>query len=97
MPRKGKPCPLIQRTFIQSPGDPSSNRSVITGSKPSFTPLPLCNPIDYCDVRLFHKSQYSVFMMHEGMDDPHNFAVHLNTNDPNNLDLIVNLSSNWIP
>ena len=24
----------------------------------------------------------AVFMMHEGMDGPHNFGVHLKTNDP---------------
>ncbi len=41
--------------------------------------------------------QSGVFMMHEGMDGPHNFAVHLITNDPNNPDLVVNVLSNWIP
>jgi hypothetical protein len=41
--------------------------------------------------------QSSVFMMHEGMDGPHNFAVHLKTNDQNNPDLVVNVLSNWIP
>jgi hypothetical protein len=39
----------------------------------------------------------SVFMMHEGMDGPHNFGVHLKTNDPTNPDLVVNVLSNWIP
>jgi len=39
----------------------------------------------------------SVFMMHAGMDGPHNFAVHLKTNDPENPDMIVNVLSNWIP
>jgi hypothetical protein len=38
-----------------------------------------------------------VFMMHEGMDGPHNFAVHLKTNDPDTADLVVNVLSNWIP
>ena len=37
------------------------------------------------------------FTMHVGMDGPHNFAVHLNTNDPVNPDLVVNVLSNWIP
>jgi hypothetical protein len=37
------------------------------------------------------------FMMHAGMDGPHDFAVHLKTNDPQNPDLIVNVLSNWIP
>ena len=39
----------------------------------------------------------SVFMMHEGMDGPHNFAVHLVTNDPGDPDLVVNVLSNWVP
>jgi hypothetical protein len=38
-----------------------------------------------------------VFMMHEGMDGPHNFAVHLQTNDPQNPDLVVNVLSDWGP
>ena len=37
------------------------------------------------------------FTMHEGMDGPHNFAVHLVTNDPNHSDLVVNVISNWGP
>jgi len=41
--------------------------------------------------------QSSGFMMHEGMDGPHNFGVHLITNDPNNPDMVVNVLSNWIP
>ena len=39
----------------------------------------------------------SVFMMHEGMAGPHNFAVHLITNDSAQSDLVVNVLSNWIP
>lgn len=39
----------------------------------------------------------TVFTMHPGMDGPHNFGVHLKTNDPINPDLIVTLLSNWIP
>ncbi len=35
------------------------------------------------------------FMMHEGMDGPHDFAVHLKTNDPNTPDLIVHVLSDW--
>jgi hypothetical protein len=38
----------------------------------------------------------SVFMMHAGMDGPHDFAVHLKTNDPNTPDLVVHVLSNWI-
>jgi hypothetical protein len=38
-----------------------------------------------------------IFMMHEGMDGPHDFAVHLITNDPNHPDLVVSVLSNWIP
>jgi hypothetical protein len=39
----------------------------------------------------------SVFMMHEGMDGPHGFRVHLKTNDPNKPDLVVNVTSDWGP
>jgi len=39
----------------------------------------------------------SVFIMHEGMDSPHNFGGYLKTNDLANPDLIVNVLSNWIP
>jgi hypothetical protein len=38
-----------------------------------------------------------MFMMHEGMDGPHNFGVHLITNDPAQPDLIVNVLSDWGP
>lgn len=41
--------------------------------------------------------QSSFFMMHEGMDGQHNFAVHFKTNDPNDPDLVMNVLSNWIP
>jgi hypothetical protein len=37
------------------------------------------------------------FMMHEGMDGPHNFGVHLITNDTTQPDLIVNVLSDWGP
>ena len=37
----------------------------------------------------------SQFMMHPGMDGPHNYAVHLVTNDPAQPDLVVNVLSNW--
>jgi hypothetical protein len=39
----------------------------------------------------------STFYMHEGMDGPHDFAVHLTTNDPAKPDMVVNVLSNWIP
>jgi len=35
------------------------------------------------------------FMMHEGMDGPHDFAVHLITNDPENSDFVVHVLSDW--
>ncbi len=41
--------------------------------------------------------QSSVFMMHAGMDGPHDFAVHLITNAPDTPDLVVNVLSNWVP
>ncbi|GAB4480720.1 MAG: hypothetical protein OHK0031_02070 [Anaerolineales bacterium] len=39
----------------------------------------------------------SIFMMHAGMDGPHNFGVHLISNDPAAPDFVVNVLSNWIP
>ncbi len=39
----------------------------------------------------------SIFMMHEGMDGPHEFHVHIKTNDPDNSDKIITVLSNWIP
>jgi len=41
--------------------------------------------------------QSVIFMMHPGMDGPHNFGVHLVTNDPKNSDVIVNVISDWGP
>lgn len=41
--------------------------------------------------------QSSLFHMPEGMGGPHNFAVHLFTDDPRNPDLVVNVLSNWVP
>jgi len=41
--------------------------------------------------------QSEIFMMHAGMDGPHNFGVHLITNDPAQSDKVVNVLSNWIP
>jgi hypothetical protein len=38
----------------------------------------------------------TTFMMHAGMDGPHNFAVHLQTNDPARPDMVVNVLSNWV-
>ena len=37
------------------------------------------------------------FMMHEGMDGPHDFAIHLKTNDPKNPELLVHVLSDWGP
>jgi hypothetical protein len=39
----------------------------------------------------------SVFMMHEGMDGPHDYGVHLKTNDPSQPDFVVHVLSNWMP
>jgi hypothetical protein len=39
----------------------------------------------------------SVFMMHPGMDGPHDYAVHLVTNDPRTSDVVVHILSNWGP
>jgi len=35
------------------------------------------------------------FMMHEGMDGKHDFAIHLKTNDPANPDFLVHVLSDW--
>ncbi len=35
------------------------------------------------------------FMMHPGMDGQHDFAVHIQTNDPAHPDLVVHVLSNW--
>jgi hypothetical protein len=37
------------------------------------------------------------FAMPEGMGGPHNFGVHLITNDRQNPDLVVNVLSDWGP
>ena len=37
----------------------------------------------------------AVFYMHPGMDGKHNYAVHIQTNDTTQPDLVVNVLSNW--
>lgn len=37
------------------------------------------------------------FQMHEGMDGPHDFRVHVLTTDPVNPDKTVQVLSNWVP
>ena len=37
------------------------------------------------------------FMMHEGMDGPHDFALHLKTNDADEPDFVVRVLSDWGP
>lgn len=39
----------------------------------------------------------SVFMMHPGMDGPHDYGVHLKTNDASQPDLVVHVLSDWGP
>lgn len=39
----------------------------------------------------------TIFMMHSGMDGPHDYAVHLKTNDAKNPDLVVHVLSDWGP
>lgn len=39
----------------------------------------------------------TVFMMHPGMDGKHDYAIHLQTNDPAAPDLIVHVLSDWGP
>jgi hypothetical protein len=35
--------------------------------------------------------------MHGNMGGPHNFRVHLKTNDPAKPDFTVTVASNWVP
>jgi hypothetical protein len=37
------------------------------------------------------------FMMHEGMDGKHDFAIHHKTNDRENPDYVVPVLSDWGP
>jgi len=37
------------------------------------------------------------YMMHEGMDGPHRFDVTLQTNDPENPELVLVAKSDWGP
>jgi hypothetical protein len=39
----------------------------------------------------------AVFMMHSGMEGPHDFRVHLITNDAGRPDAQVQILSNWVP
>jgi hypothetical protein len=41
--------------------------------------------------------QSAVFMMHAGMDGPHDFRLHLKTNDPAQPEKEVKVLSNWVP
>ena len=36
------------------------------------------------------------FTMHRGMDGPHDFRLHLTTNDPDESDRVVKVLSNWV-
>jgi hypothetical protein len=36
------------------------------------------------------------FMMHEGMDGPHDFRLHLVTNDPAHVSEEVKILSDWV-
>jgi hypothetical protein len=37
------------------------------------------------------------FVMHGDMSGPHDFRVHLPSNDPNKKDFTLEVLSNWIP
>jgi len=37
------------------------------------------------------------FTMHEGMDGPHDFRVHLPNNDPEQPNRTLTVLSNWVP
>lgn len=36
------------------------------------------------------------FSMHEGMDGPHDFRLHINTNDPDEPEKTITILSNWV-
>lgn len=38
-----------------------------------------------------------IFMMHGDMGGPHDFRLHLNSNDPAGPDRTVQVLSNWVP
>jgi hypothetical protein len=37
------------------------------------------------------------FMMHGDMGGPHDFRVHVPSNDPDQPDLVLAVLSNWVP
>ena len=37
------------------------------------------------------------YTMHEGMEGPHRFDVHLSTNDPQEPEKVLVALSNWVP
>lgn len=37
------------------------------------------------------------FSMHEGMDGPHDFRLHLQSNDPQQPERTLTVLSNWVP
>lgn len=37
------------------------------------------------------------YTMHEGMDGPHEFRVHVSTNDPAQPETLLTVYSNWVP
>jgi len=37
------------------------------------------------------------FMMHAGMEGPHDFRVHIPSNDPTQADKELVVLSNWVP
>jgi len=37
------------------------------------------------------------YMMHEGMDGPHQFDIHVRTNDPETPELVLVARSDWGP
>src|SRR6266498_1518118 len=73
----------------QSGGDSGGTPSIVVDQ----------SKIDYGYVKSGESTtiESSVFMMHPGMDGKHDYAVHLKTNDPQNPDLVVHVSSDWGP
>ena len=60
-----------------------------------------CPPDTQISAKTLHPGEEATvsfsFMMHEGMDGPHDFRVHVRSNDPEAPDKTVEVLSNWVP
>ena len=60
-----------------------------------------CPPGTQVSSKILHPGEEATvsfsFMMHQGMDGPHDFRVHVRTSDPEVPDQTVEVLSNWVP